>query len=215
MKASGFKVQIALIVFLLPFVLAVMNSCSKASPYYSPAQKNPEPNATYGLSLDFTRIDQAGPDPFTVKANLSKEGAAVSGAALELNVPNGSVSAVRDNHDGTYEFTVTPTTTGVYPVTVSYGGVSVRRDALVLAAVGTGVGQPLAVPGTYVNSAGYEDGATITPDGNYLFVQYGPIYFSGILLINSICQSGSYSMYDAKNCGGKSDSNWVFEMIGP
>lgn len=206
-KISDFK-KIALGLCSFSLLLLSIN-CTKAP------VTGGETAATYSLSLDFTRIDQAGPDPFTVKVHLKNNGEYTSDAVLQLNIPSGSVSAVTDNQDGTYEFTVTPATPGVYPVEVTYSNASVRRDALVTTNLGAGVGQPLAVPGNFVNTAGYEDGATVTPDGNYLFVQYGPVYFGGITQVTSICQSGSYSLYDLQNCSGSNDSNWVFDTIGP
>ncbi len=171
-------------------------------------------NPVYSLTLDFTRIEQPGLDPFEVTATLHKDGASLAGQALALDVPGGTVSPVADNGDGTYTFTVTPTGTGVYPVAVSYRTASVSRSALVLDTVGA-AGQPLAVPGNFVNTEGYEDGITITPDGQYLFVQYGPVYFSGVLNVSSICSSASYSLYDLNGCAGRPNSEWIFNTIGP
>lgn len=167
------------------------------------------------ITLDFTRIIQPGLHPFKVKTHLNNNGLPLSGKSLALSIPKGAVSAITDNHDGTYEFTVTPSSTGVYPVSVSYGGVTIERSAIVANRLGAGVGQPLAVPGKFVNTEGYEDGITITPDGNYLFIQYGPLYFSGVSQVSSICASPSYTMYDILGCTGKTDSNWVFNTIGP
>ncbi|HPQ54618.1 MAG TPA: Ig-like domain-containing protein [Spirochaetota bacterium] len=134
------------------------------------------------VSLSFERIDSAGLDPFKVTVTVRTNNTPVTGAVLERTVPKGTVSAITDNGDGTYSFTVIPAETGEYPVTVSYNGSSVTRTALVLLSVHSDWGQPMAVPGNYVNTEGYEDGVTISPDGEYLFVQYGPHYFSGILL---------------------------------
>jgi len=134
------------------------------------------------VSLSFERIDSAGLDPFKVTVTVRTNNTPVTGAVLERTVPKGTVSAITDNGDGTYSFTVIPAETGEYPVTVSYNGSSVTRTALVLLSVHSDWGQPMAVPGNYVNTEGYEDGVTISPDGEYLFVQYGPHYFSGIIL---------------------------------
>ncbi len=134
------------------------------------------------ISLAFERIENAGLDPFKVTATITTNGTPVTGVDLAPVVPKGTVSAITDNGDGTYSFTVTPPETGEYPVTVSYNGSSVTRTALVLLSVHPDWGQPMAVPGNYVNTEGYEDGVTISPDGEYLFVQYGPHYFSGFLL---------------------------------
>ncbi len=66
-----------------------------------------------------------------------------------------------------------------------------------------------------MNDEGYEDGVTITPDGEYLFVQYGPVYLAGVAYHQTICAGASWSMYDIANCGNKDDSNWVFDNVGP
>lgn len=166
------------------------------------------------LSLEFERIDSAGLDPFQVTAFLTEDGSPAAGRSLGVNVPRGSVSVVTDKGDGSYTFTVTPSATGKYPVTVSYGGATVRRDGLVLTEVLPGAGQPLLVPGM-VNTDGYEDGITITPDGEYLFIQYGPLYFSGLLYLSTICADAGWSMYNLENCPGKPDSSWVFGTRGP
>lgn len=167
------------------------------------------------ITLDFSRIDNAsGLDPFKMTASVLNNGAPVTGAGLSLTIPKGAVSSVTDNGNGTYEFTVTPVNTGVYPVTVSYSGYSIKREALVVTELEAGAGQPQLVPGL-VNTDGYEDGITITPDGEYLFIQYGPIYFSGIFLHQTICAEAGWSLYNLETCPAKSDSNWVFDTIGP
>jgi len=108
------------------------------------------------ITLEFSRIDNAsGLDPFKVTASVSNNGAPVTGADLSLTITKGTVSPVTDNGNGTYEFTVTPANTGEYPVTVSYGGVSITRTPLVLYDVDSGWEQPMSVPG-YVNTAGLE-----------------------------------------------------------
>ncbi|MBP7583424.1 MAG: hypothetical protein KBA61_05295 [Spirochaetes bacterium] len=143
----------------------------------------------YSIALEFTRIESAGLDPIKVTAKLTKDGAPFAGAALSVSVKkpsdtsNPAVSAVADKGDGSYEFTVTPDQTGEHPVIVSYGGASITRIPLVFWDVHPDWGQPLSVPG-YVNTAGYEDGVTITPDGEYLFVQTGPYRFSSIYVYN-------------------------------
>lgn len=149
-------------------------------------------NNVYKISLDFTRVDSAGLDPFVVTAYLTNNSAPVSGATLAILVGKPSdasipsVSAVAEPGPGQYRFTVTPDQTGEYPVTVRYGDFSITRTPLVLADVNGGWEQPMSVPG-YVNTEGYEDGVTVSPDGEYLFVQTGPMYFSGILQAGFDC----------------------------
>lgn len=193
------------------FVVILLFACGGGGESNSP---NSQTN-NYQLSIAMERIDQAGLDPIQVTVTLTRNAAPVSGATLALDVPKGTVSSVSDNANGTYQFTITPADTGVYPVTVSYATQSVTRQAVVFDNVGAGVGQPMSVPGDYVNTAGYEDGVTITPDGQYLFVQYGPVYFSGIIYIQTICGDANYSLFNIIDCNGKDNSDWVFKTIGP
>lgn len=168
------------------------------------------------LSLTMTRIPQPGFDPFTVTVTLLNDGVPVAGRTLNVSVPKGAVSAISDLGNGNYTFTVTPSATGIYPVQVSYAGVTLIRKAIVFDTVGTGVGQPMTVPGDYVNTDGYEDGITITPDGQYLFLQYGPLYFSGIPNISIICNDAGYSSgYNLNACSGRTNSDLIFNTIGP
>jgi hypothetical protein len=192
------------------FFVVVLSACSGGGESSSPTD-------SYQLSIAMERMDQVDLDPIQVTMTLTNNAASVSGATLTLNVPKGAVSSVSDNGDGTYQFTITPANTGVYPVTVSYNTQSISRQAVVFDNVSSGVGQPMSVPGDFVNTAGYEDGVTITPDGEYLFVQYGPVYFSGIIYIQTICQDENlnYSLFDIINCHDNANSDWVFNAIGP
>ena len=201
------SIVLGLIVFILSF-----NNCSGSGGGGSSGGEKLQSGVS--IALDFTRIDSAGFDPFDVTVHLEKEGTPLQGQTLTLNIPKGSHGAVTDNGDGTYKFRVTPTSSGIYPVEVSFEGTTVRRDAIVANSFAAGVGQPMLVPGM-VNTDGYEDGVTITPDGQYLFVQYGPLYFSGLFLLSSICSSPNYSAYDILNCSSNTDANWVFNTIGP
>lgn len=196
-------IKILPLVFL-PFLL----SCSSS--------KSSTPTSTTTLSLAMTRLPQAGLDPFQVEVTVKVNSVAKAGLTLGLTVSKGTVSAITDQNNGTYTFTVTPSATGIYPVVVTVNGVSITRKAVVLDSYATGVGQPMTIPGDYVNTEGYEDGVTITPDGSYLFVQYGPIYFSGLFNIQTICSSGSYTLgYDLNTCDGRTNSDLVFSTIGP
>lgn len=171
---------------------------------------------TTTLTLSMTRISSGAFNPFEVTVTVRRNSVATPGLNLTKTVSKGTSTAITDNGDGTYTFTVTPNATGVFPVTVSVDGVSISRKAIVLSSYGTGVGQPMAVPGDYVVTDGYEDGITITPDGSYLFVQYGPFNFSGLFGLSTICASGAYTVgYDLNNCDGQTNSGLVFNTIGP
>lgn len=168
----------------------------------------------YSLTVSSERIAQAGLDPVRFTAQLRQGGWPASGRPLTVTVPRGTRSAITDGGDGSYAWTVTPASSGIFPVTVALDDISVTREALVMATVADGLGQPMLVAGD-VNTEGYEDGATISPDGRYLFVQYGPLYFSGIFNHASICAEAGWSMYDLTTCPGKTDSELVFQTIGP
>ncbi len=166
------------------------------------------------IELTFKRIQAAGPDPVQVTVKVLKAGVPDPAAKLRLEIPRGKASPIKNLRDGNYTFTVTPDATGVYPITVSTPTATVSRKAIVFNDVIKGAGQPLAVEGD-VNTEGYEDGITITPDGQYLFIQYGPLYFAGVAYHKQICAAPGWSMFDIANCPGKENSNWVFDTIGP
>lgn len=194
----------------LSLCFLVTSSCTQNSSSSAP------PSPVVSIELNMTRIPQAGLDPFQVTVTLKQDGSPLSGKTLSTSVPRGTSSSVTDQGNGTYTFLVTPTSTGTYPVTVSYADKSITRKAVVLDILQTGAGQAMAIPGDFVNTDGYEDGSTITPDGQYLFVHYGPIYMSGLLNLNTICSSGFHSIgYDLNTCDGRTNSSLVFQTKGP
>ncbi|MEJ2440049.1 MAG: hypothetical protein P8Z72_10320 [Gammaproteobacteria bacterium] len=168
----------------------------------------------YSISLAFTRLTSASTNPFRVTVSLTQDGQAVTGAATDLQITlgRGSHNSVREVAPGQYAFTVIPDGTGEYPVSVSYHGASFSRTPLVLAQVQAGWGQPMAVAGL-VNTPGYEDGVTVSADGQYLFVQYGPVYFGAFQLFTTPRANGG--------CGGNRLSPtrcthpWLDDTIGP
>ena len=168
----------------------------------------------YTIDLAFERQLPDRLSPFTVTVTLKKDGSLESGAAHELAVSlgEGASDIPTEISTGVYRFTVTPMRSGEHPVTVAYQGVSVSRTALVLEMVDPAWGQPLAVEGM-VNTPGYEDGVTISPDGEYLFVQYGPFYFSAYHLFEMPRANGG--------CGGdrlspvRCTHTWLDQVIGP
>jgi hypothetical protein len=82
---------------------------------------------------------------------------------------------------------------GEYRVTATVAATSIVRTALVLQDVHADWGQPQSVAGL-VNTDGYEDGVTIAPDGQTLFVQYGPYRWSSLLVFQESRANGG--------CGG-------------
>lgn len=172
----------------------------------------PEEQVT--LTLAFERLPAEGVDPFRVTVALHQDGQPLAGQSLDVDVPRGALGEVADLADGTYTFTVTPSERGLHPVTVRHRDVSTTRVAIVEAGLGDGIGQPLEVPGL-VNTPGWEDGITITPDGEWLFIQYVPAHFAGLTYVTGICAEEGWALYDLTTCPGKPDSDWVFETIGP
>lgn len=158
------------------------------------------------LSLGFTRVPAAGLDAVAVRVTASGGRGTPS-----LSVDRGSISDPVADGDG-WLATVTPTTTGEYTVTATLDGGSASRTALVLEDVHADWGQPEMVAGP-VSTAGYEDGVTITPDGRYLFVQYGPYYWGSLLVFDADRADGG--------CGGdrlsptRCEHPWINETIGP
>jgi len=173
----------------LLLTLILITSCSGSS------SGDDSSSSTYSLELSFLRTDSGGKDPFAVTALLKNNGNPHPGVILSVDVSPPSqtssptVSPVTDLGDGNYRFTVTPDQTGEHAVTVSYRDTSITRTALVMRNVHADWEQPMSVAGL-VNTEGYEDGVTITPDGEYLFVQTSPQYFSGIFVFNELRANG-------------------------
>ncbi|MDF1666859.1 MAG: hypothetical protein P1V97_34235, partial [Planctomycetota bacterium] len=173
-----------------------------------------QPTPTTTASLSFTRVKTSSPSPFIVRAEVLRGGVPVSGqaSALQVTLGQGSLGPITEPNPGIYQFTVTPTQTGEHPVTVSFSGTTVTRMPLVLSEVHPDYGQPMSVRGL-VNTEGYEDGVTITKDGEYLFVQYGALYFSGFFLFQAPRASGG--------CGGdrlsptRCTHPWIDDVLGP
>ncbi|MBK7963683.1 MAG: hypothetical protein IPK04_22280 [Bdellovibrionales bacterium] len=86
--------------------------------------------STYSLQLEFTRWIHRGLSPFDVTVHLMKEGKYFKGQTLELDIPAGTVREVTENPNDTYNFRVTPSGSGVYPVTVKFQTESVKREAI-------------------------------------------------------------------------------------
>lgn len=172
----------------------------------------PAPTAADVMEVSFARIAQAGLDDVRVTAHLSQEGQPVLGAQPTYSSDRGSVSALIERGAGDYEFVVTPTQTGEHQITVEFAGQSIVRTALVFADVAAGWGQPMAVEGL-VNTPGYEDGITVTPDGQYLFVQYGPWRFSALYLYEAPRSSGGAGGH--RLLPSRFSHPWVDTTIGP
>ncbi len=140
------------------------------------------------LNLDFTRNTAPADGSFKAVVWLSNSGGAVVpfSSAPTLSTTLGTISVPPTlRGDGKSEATVTPATTpagalvtGEYRVTVSAmvagSNTSTSRTAIVMGQVGSGWGQPFSVEGL-VNTGGTQDSLAVSPDGQYLFLQYYPV----------------------------------------
>lgn len=138
--------------------------------------------------LDFTRNTAPADGSFKAIVWLSDDNGTTMEFASAPTVisTRGTVSALALRGDGKYEATVTPDAqkTGEYEVTlsatVSGSDVSVTHTAIVMEQVASGWGQPFSVDGL-VNTGGTQDSLAVSPDGQYLFLQYYPVTLSCIL----------------------------------
>ena len=162
------------------------------------------------VSLAFTRVPQAGLDDINVSATITENGSLLSGITPVVTLGSGTASSITESSNGIYDFTVTPESTGEIPITVSYGGVSKSATALSLYDIHTDWGQPMSVEGL-VNTEGYEDGPVISADGEWLFIQTGPIYFSGLVYFPSAAGCNNTFV----DCAATTHGNWVYDAVGP
>ncbi len=197
-----------------------MIACSDSTENQSPGQDAGTQEDT-GAQEDTDNVPDTGEElPFEVR--LERVGGSAQ-SAFELQITGSSegeptVTAARGEvgeltqTDTGYVVTVTPSGSGEHEVTVEWDGATLTRTAVVFPTVAEGWGQPQAVEG-YVNTPGYEDGVTISPNGEYLFVQYGPVYFSGIILFGVPREQGG--------CGGhrlepdRCTHPWIDNVVGP
>lgn len=171
------------------------------------------------MSVQLNRQDSIeGLDKISVTVELFRGSQPATGLenSLELTLPaDMTASDFAEIEDGIYQTLLTPSRTGEFEITVSEAtvfGFSETLHPLVLADVHQDWGQPMMVEGL-VNTDGYEDGIAISPDGEYLFVQYSPAYFSGLILFNFSREDGG--------CGGdrlspeRCTHPWIDNTIGP
>jgi len=164
----------------------------------------------FAVSLAFTRVAQVGLDDINVSTTITKNGDPLSGITPVIALGAGTASTIVESSSGVYDFTVTPVSTGEIPITVSYGGVSKSGTALSLFDVHADWGQPMSVEGL-VNTEGYEDGPVISADGEWLFVQTGPIYFSGLTYFPAPAGCNGTLV----GCAAMTHGDWVYDVVGP
>jgi hypothetical protein len=134
----------------------------------TPADAASVPDAApSGVSLRFERV--AHSRAFDVIATTDGPG----GPAVALAADHGELGIATTTGLET-RARLTPTITGNYAITATFGGITVARTAIVLDQVDEAWDQPEAVRGL-VNTAGWEDGPSISPDGTVLTLQYLPV----------------------------------------
>lgn len=137
--------------------------------------------------LSFVRGDAAELPGFTAELRSSySDGSPAPADDVVISASRGEAVGLLDSSPGLYKQVFEPDGigTGEYEVTATVDGDIVAvRTALVMKTVGERWGQPQKVEGL-VNTEGWEDGANITPDGQYLLVHYLPITASCLLQAN-------------------------------
>lgn len=137
------------------------------------------------LNLDFTRNTSPANGTFKAIVWLSNANGAVVPFSSQPTVSStrGTVSPLVLRSDGKQEATVTPDAagSGEYRVTaaasVSGASTALAHTAIVMGQVADGWGQPYSVEGL-VNTGGTQDSVAVSPDGQYLFLQYYPVSLS-------------------------------------
>lgn len=193
------------LLFLSTFILLACSSSTDNSP---PA---------WAIELEFNRIENpTGLDSFDVVATVLLNGTPTSGLQPTIQLERGTSDTFTDLGDGRYITTVSPAQTGEHPLTVSYESASLSRTPLVLKSVDENWAQAMAVEGL-VNTEGYEDGLTVSPDGQYLFVQTGPQYFSAIFIYLEARINGGCGATNGNNrlSPSKCSHLWIDTLIGP
>ncbi|MFT7674090.1 MAG: hypothetical protein ACI845_002506 [Gammaproteobacteria bacterium] len=164
----------------------------------------------FAISLTFSRVTKIGLDDIKVSITVTNNEVGVSGITPVVTLAAGTLSTMVESSNGVYDFIITPVSTGEFPISVSHGGVSKSGTALVLNDVHVGWGQPMSVEGL-VNTEGYEDGPAVSVDGEWLFVQTGPIYFSGLVYFPSLAGCNSTLV----GCEATTHGDWVYDVVGP
>ncbi|MBK9001172.1 MAG: hypothetical protein IPM35_36080 [Myxococcales bacterium] len=153
---------------------------SGAGGTYADALQDPAP--AQSLRLELERV-KPGTDFVAIVTALAG-GTKTPGLSVSLQSSRGSVGAVTDQGDGTYRATISNDAmgTGEYAVTASAGsfGAPVTRTAVVMKQVGPRWGQPQAFAGM-VNTPAWEDSLAISPDGEWIILQYITVSISCIL----------------------------------
>lgn len=128
------------------------------------------------LAAGYGRIVSDGLQLIEITETLTSNGLPVSGAALTVATPDGIASAVTEAAPGRYVAYVLPyQPSGHVRITTSGAGKTLQHTALMLPQLDASWSLAEPVPGL-VNTAGYEDSAEVSPDGEWLLVSdYSPV----------------------------------------
>lgn len=177
---SGFRFLSAL---GLGISLLSISGCNGASgTTHAPA------DPVFDVSWSFNRLPIGGLDKVEVTFNLLKDGVANASNDISLKIENPdntetSREDIQDRGNGEYFFSISPQQTGEYQINLTYAGKTFTQTPVVLDSIASGWQQPMALQS--VNTLGFEGGAHITRDGQWLFIQYSPMSASSNLFLNA------------------------------
>ncbi|MCW5942498.1 MAG: hypothetical protein KIS66_09720 [Fimbriimonadaceae bacterium] len=123
--------------------------------------------------LEVSRVGGDGLGAYLVSPRSGPATLATSGVAAKVT------------GDAKAGWRIEPEATGEMRLSVDENGKKTESVLLVFALVGEAWGAPMAQPGPMVNTAAWEDGLSLSPDANTLFVHYVPITISGFFVGDS------------------------------
>ncbi|MFK8138694.1 MAG: hypothetical protein AB8E15_10065 [Bdellovibrionales bacterium] len=135
------------------------------------------------FEIEITRVDSSGLSPIKFELQLMN-GSSFDLENLSINSSMGNLSAINIDEEQNIHFTLTPNQTGEHKVIIKYDDLTKTVTPLVLYEIHSSWGQPMMVEGL-VNTEGYEDGVAVSSDGEYIFVQTGPMYFSSYFVMET------------------------------
>lgn len=136
---------------------------------------------TASFSLTLERIsDNISFDDIKVIIKIEGTSSSTNINQINFTTSKGTKSSLTFINNNEYSFLINTSSTGEHKIEVTIDNITKSKIALVLKGTNSDWGQAQSVEG-FVNTQGYEDGITITPDGEYLFVQYGPYRWSSLL----------------------------------
>lgn len=138
-----------------------------------------------------TQLDRTEETPYSRIALIitvtDEEGSPTASDAPLVTSPAASIAPITTLETGQWMTIVTPVSPGTeVPITTSLPGEGLTQTdvALMMPIVHSDWAQPLAVRGDTVNTTGWEDGITIAPDGEWLFIHYSPMTISGFFTMD-------------------------------